>query len=326
MKRKFIIGAIIIVLVVFYLSRSVFQKAFSPKPQIVYKIGYMAFASNWPLFLAQEGKFFDKEGIHIEMVKFASGVEGASAMSKGDIASMVVNPLTDLMNIEARQPDTFRIYAMQESVDTGNYTDTMLVKSDSSLRSLSDLKGKKIGVNPGTFAEGLIKILMEQNVISDVTYVQLAPSLQLAALQSSQVDALVAYEPATTLSLTDGTARVLHPHPFESVINPFPNVAFTISTKFLMDNKKDADRIILVMENAIIYGRSHAEEANMAAAKYVGIPANILNKLRYPNQVLGIEIDKKKVQEVVNLFSKYGLAPKDITVAPLFYLHDPKTQ
>lgn len=325
MKRNIIgiVGCILLVVVMvgLYIFRTTSKKTAPPTAPSV-KIGYMAFASNWPVFLAQEGKFFEKEGIRVELVKFASGVDAANALSKGDITSMVVNPLTDLMNMEARSPGLFKIYAMQQSIVSGNYTDTMLVDKNSPMTTVQDLVGKKVGVNPGTFAEGMIKILLEQEKVQNITFVQLAPNLQLQALKSGQIDALVAYEPGTTIALTEGSAKVLLPHPFENVMNPFPNVAFTISTQVLKKDKVVVDKIITAMEKAIVYGRSHGPEANEAAAKYVGIPTSLLNQLRYPDQVLGKEIDQKKVQEVADLFFQKGLAPKEIKMTDLLYIHD----
>lgn len=327
MKRTvWAIGAVLVVVGIIFGFRSFSSVRPASKAPRTVSVGYMAFASNWPLFLAQEGNFFGKQELAVTLVKFASGVDGINALARGDIALMVVNPLTDLMNIEVRSPGLFRIYAMQQSVTSGNYTDTMLVAKSSPLQTLGDLTGKKVGVNPGTFAEGMIKILLEQKNIKGVTFVQLAPNLQLQALQSGQIDALVAYEPATTMALTDGTARVLEPHPFEDVMSPFPNVAFTVSSKILKDDRDTADRLITAMEQAIVYGRTNATEANTAAAKYVGIPAELLNKLRYPDQLLGSEIDKKRVQEVADLFYQKGIASQRVDVTGLFYIHETATR
>lgn len=289
------------------------------------KIGYMSFSSNWPVFLAAESNFFEKEGLKPELVQFSSGVDAVNALAKGDIVSMVVNPLTDLFNLEDRSPGLFKIYAMQQSTSSGNYTDTLLVKKDSSITSVKDLVGKKLGVNPGTFAKEMAKIMLEKNGVKNVDsveFIQLTPNLHLQALQSGQIDAVIAYEPVTTQAITQGVAIVLKPHPFEDVMDPFPNVGFTISTKVVNENPDLAKRIIRVIEKAIIYGRSNPEIANRSASKYIKISEDILNKLRYPEQVLGKEIDKKRVQEVADLYAQRGLIPQKINTDDLFFIDE----
>ena len=105
-------------------------------------------------------------------------------------------------------------------------------------------------------------------------------------------------------------------------MDPFPNVGFTISTKVVNENTDLAKRIIRAIEKAIIYGRSNPEIANRSASKYIKISEDILNKLRYPEQVLGKEIDKKRVQEVADLYAQRGLIPQKINIDDLFFIDE----
>ncbi len=330
LKRIFIILGIFLLVLFFFLfiqrsrhntaSQNTVTQTLTPV-----KVGYMTFASNWPVFLAVDGKFFEKEGIKPELVQFSSGVDAINALAKGDIATMVVNPLTDLFNLEDRSPGLFKIYAMQQSTSSGNYTDTFLVKKGSAISSVKDLVGKKVGVNPGTFATEMAIIVLEKKGIKNtdsVDFVQLTPNLHIQALQSGQIDALIAYEPVTTQALTQGIATVLMSHPFEEVMDPFPNVGFTIFTKLLNSNPVLAKKIIHAIQQAIIYGKANPQLANRSASKYIKIPEDILIKLRYPDQILGKDIDQKRVQDVADLYYQRGLIPQKITVNRLFYIVD----
>lgn len=328
-----IFGTLLLLLFSFFLIQQVFRQVIPKQSKvqdlIPVKIGYMSFASNWPLFLAVESNFFEKEGLIPELVQFSSGVDAVNSLAKGDIVSMVVNPLTDLFNLENRSPGLFKIYAMQQSSSSGHYTDTLLTKKDSSITSVKDLVGKKLGVNPGTFAKEMAKIMLEKNGVKNVDgveFIQLTPNLHLQALQSGQIDAVISYEPVTTQAITQGVAIVLKPHPFEDVMDPFPNVGFTISTKVVNDNPDLAKRIIRAIEKAIIHGRSNPEIANRSVSEYIKISEDILNKLRYPEQVLGKEIDKKRVQDVADLYTQRGLIPQNINTDELFFIDESNQQ
>lgn len=289
------------------------------------KIGYMPFVSNWPLFLAIENNFFEQEGLRVELVKFTSGADAINAVAKGDINSMAVNPLGDLFNIELRTPGLIKIFAMQQSSSNGNYIDTLLVKKGSKIQRIVDLKEKKIGVNPGTAAEAFTKIVLEKNrllIPQDIEIIKLAPNLQLQALNTGQIDALVSYEPNTTIGLQDNIAQVLVAHPFETIMDPFPNVGFTISYKTVTSNPSLARKIVKTIEKSILYGRLHKEEANRSSIKYTGVTESILNDLHNPEQLTGKEIDKSIVQKVADLYFENNMLPKKINVNDLFYIVD----
>lgn len=324
-----IFGIFLPLLLFYLLNQRIFQNTIPQKSTVEnlvpVKIGYMSFASNWPIFLAVENSFFEKEGLKPELIQFSSSVDATNALAKGDIASMVVSTLTDLLNLEERSSGLFKIYAMQQSASSGNYTDTLLIKKDSTIISVKDLVGKKLGVNPGTFAKEMAKIMLDKKGVKNIDkieFIQITPNLHLQALQSGQIDALIAYEPVTTQALTQEVAVVLMPHPFEEVMDPFPNVGFTISTKVINNSPELAKKIISAVEKAITYGKINPQIANRSVSKYIKIPENILDKLRYPEQVLGKDIDKKRVQEIADLYYRIGLIPRKIDTNGLFYIVD----
>lgn len=283
--------------------------------------GYMPFVSNWPLFLAVEKNYFQEDGLKVELVQFNSGVDAINALSKGDIDSMAVNPLGDLFNIEIRTPGLFKIYAMQQST-SNDYIDSLLVKKGSDIRTIDDLIGKRIGVNPGTVAETFTKIMLEKNghKSTQTEIIKLAPNLQLQALETGQIEALVAYEPNISYSLKQNKAQVLMPHFFEGIMDPFPNVGFTISSKLINKNPEIAKKIVAVIEKSIKYGKANQKEAYKSSSKYTNLTDDILDQIHNPQQLLGNEINKNQVQAVADLYYEKNLITKRIKVDDLFYL------
>jgi len=184
------------------------------------------------------------------------------------------------------------------------------------------LKGRKIGVNPGTTAEVYMKLIFAKDNLSvpqDIEIVKLPPNLQLQALQSGQVDALVSYDPITTIAITQGIAKILVSHPFEELLDPFPSVGFTLSSNEIKRSPLVVQAVVNAISKAIVYGRAHPNEVNQSIIKYTNISAIVVQNMHLPQQVLEREIDRNQVQKVADLYYKNRLVSKKIDVNVFFY-------
>jgi NitT/TauT family transport system substrate-binding protein/sulfonate transport system substrate-binding protein len=74
----------------------------------------------------------------------------------------------------------------------------LLVKDTTSIKSISDLKGKKIGILPTRAYEVWIEEILKANgvAVEDVIIRQVKPNLQADALNNGSIDALFTNDPA----------------------------------------------------------------------------------------------------------------------------------
>ena len=88
--------------------------------------------------------------------------------------------------------------------------DALLLPKGSSIRSVQDLRGKRIAIANGSSANGYILRYLLRNGLSpkDVQLVNLAPADALAAFSSGRVDAWAVWQPYVAQALNGG-ARVL---------------------------------------------------------------------------------------------------------------------
>ncbi len=90
-------------------------------------------------------------------------------------------------------------------------TDFLLVKADSPVKSIADLKGKKIAFTKGSSSNGLVLALLDHAGLkpADIQQTLLTPTEGLSAFTNSQVDAWAVWNPFAEVAISQHGARVV---------------------------------------------------------------------------------------------------------------------
>jgi sulfonate transport system substrate-binding protein len=162
------------------------------------------------LALAKAGGSIEKRlaerGVSVSWAEFTSGPPllealGANALDFGSTGD--VPPLF----AQAAGGDLVYVAASKGSKDGS----AILVKADSPIQSVADLKGKKVGFKRGSSAHNfLIKALRTADLsIKDITELDLGPQDAAPAFASNQLDAWVIWDPYYAIAQQDAATRVL---------------------------------------------------------------------------------------------------------------------
>jgi sulfonate transport system substrate-binding protein len=192
------------------------------------------------------------------------------------------------------------------------------VPKDSPIKSVADLKGKKIAFNKGANVHYLVVKVLEKAGIkySDVTPVFLAPADARAAFERGSVDAWAIWDPFQASAevtigartLADGTGTV-------------PNTQFYLARKAFTDtNPQIVDAVIDAVTDTDRWaeGNSAAVAAQLSAC--IGIPVPVL-EVALKRQTYGIKpLDDATVAEqqgIADTFYALGLLPKPVQVSAI---------
>lgn len=139
-----------------------------------------------PLYVAQELGYFAEEGLAVEMIAPADPNDPPRlvAAGRGDIAVSYQPQLH--LQIDAGLP-VARIGTL-----VATPLNSVIALKDGPIRTLADLKGKKVGFSVGGFEDALLGAMLEKHGLSlkDVTLVNVNFALS-PALFAGQVDAIV---------------------------------------------------------------------------------------------------------------------------------------
>lgn len=142
------------------------------------------------VIVAKQKKIFEKHGLDVVVSNFTSGKQALDATIGGgaDIATTAEAPVT----AAAMANQKIAFLARMEYSDLKTLTD-----ASDRIRSLTDLKGKRIGYTVGTGSEVYTVSLLKRAGLnkSDVTLVSLRPQDMAAALSSGGIDAMNTWEP-----------------------------------------------------------------------------------------------------------------------------------
>ena len=133
--------------------------------------------------------FFKDEGFDVEWIRFTSGPPEIAAMVSGDIDYGYIGHGALVLCVEGK--------AEVLSLSHFSNSEALLVRADSGIRTMQDLKGKMLGTELGTSGEIILNAACEKYGIarSDINVVNMPISSAISAFIGGSIDAVVAWGP-----------------------------------------------------------------------------------------------------------------------------------
>ncbi len=176
------------------------------------EIGMLKLTSSAPLFIALEKGFFEEEGLDASATWFDAAQPISVATAGGDVQVGATGITASLYNMVAGG-EKLVIVADKGREEKGYSSSAVLVPDDSSVETIADLKGKKIGITQtGSTYHYMAGRLLEEHGLTtdDVELVPLnsIPGL-METLESKQVDAILLNEPNVSRVVEEGYGKVI---------------------------------------------------------------------------------------------------------------------
>src|ERR1700681_2989002 len=150
-------------------------------------------------------KHFASHGIGVKWLEFSSGPPMLEAMNAGSIDYGAVG---DAPPIFAQSAGAAIVYAAGQPITNGQ---GILIPSNSSIRSIADLKGKRVGFTKGSSAHNIVVQTLEKAglIYADITPVYLTPPDAGPAFANGSIDAWSIWDPYLAIGETRQNGRVL---------------------------------------------------------------------------------------------------------------------
>jgi sulfonate transport system substrate-binding protein len=194
--------------------------------------------------------------------------------------------------------------------------EAILVPKDSRIKTVADLKGRKVALNKGSNVHYLLVRALDKAGVaySDITPVFLAPADARAAFERGAVDAWVIWDPFQAAAEAATGARTL-----ADGSGLVANTQFYLAARTFVDAHPDIlDAVIAELQAIDAWAKSDVGAVAGELSPSIGIPAPIL-AVALARQSYGIKpIDEATIaeqQRIADTFLELGLLPKPIRIS-----------
>ena len=231
------------------------------------------------IYIANKEGFFKDQNLDVTIQSYVTGKDALAAVIRGngDLATVYETPFVRQVYQGA---DIRAISSLHKSA-----TSTALFTLQSkNIRTVSDLKNKRIGLIKGTNAEFFLYTLLTSNGLSnsDVTLLNLNPSEQSKAFENNTIDALITFNP----------------------------LLYQLKNKF-----KDEGKVIdsdLYTENSLLVGTTHTINSRKDVMKRIIIALDRAQQFSKQNRRTSIEdvhssIQNASLNDIQGVWDDYKL-------------------
>jgi sulfonate transport system substrate-binding protein len=258
---------------------------------------------------------FKPLGIAIKWIDFQFGPPLLEAINVGSVDFGFVGDSPPIF----AQAGGARIRYVAAVKSDGN-TQAIIVPKDSPIKTLADLKGKRIAFGKGSSAQNLLIAALEKAGVpwSDITPAPLAPADATAAFVKGSVDAWSIWDPYLALAELKEQARVIA---FDKDIHK-PNAFYIAGSDFVEKYPSLVAKLNATFASEGVWAHSHQEEVAKAQADATGVDIEAVRRFVARSNFRVVPIDEdviKSQQAVADRYTKLGLIPKQINVTEIIW-------
>lgn len=321
-----VLGIVVVLVLVFFVFTGSKEQSSSFETTKV-KIANLPVVHGLPLYVALEKGYFKDAGLDVEVIKYEAPNQIIDAIMTGQVDFTSPSGALGITGIaNYKNPGKLKVYAISGGT-LGNSGISFVVPLDSKLESLSDLKGKRLGILAGTIQwQTIAREIMIQNgldIDKDLTIVELAPGLQAQAVASGQVDALLAIEPIPTITIAKSIAKTWITDPTLKYIgDPSWLGAGIINTQFAEKNPKTTSKIIEIISKTVDEINKNPDQYRQYLKGNTPLTDELIDKVPLVSiKVCGQinEQDKNSIQKFFDIFTKHKVVDGKISVEDVLF-------
>lgn len=249
-------------------------------------------------------------GYKVEWVLFPAGPQLLEALNAGSID---LGSTGEAPPIFAQAAGTPLVYVGAEPASPES--EGILVPKGSSIKTIQDLKGKKVALNKGSNVHYLLVKALESAglKVSDIQPVYLPPADARSAFEKGSVDAWVIWDPFLA-SAQDGTGGTV----IATGKGLVSNREYYLATRTFAQNSDSVLKVVLDELNKVdAWAKSDPAAVAQVLSPAIGIPAPIL-EVAGKRRTYGISgIDQQTIndqQKIADTFYQVKLIPKAISI------------
>jgi NitT/TauT family transport system substrate-binding protein len=250
---------------------------------------------------------FAPAGYTIEVVPFESPTDGKNAVLTGTVDTCIHGIAAFMLGAAAGEPVVIVAAATNRGM-------AIVADAKSDIKTVKDLKGKRVAIFPGSTQEVVIleRLKAEGMSIADIQPIRLSFSDMPAALARGDVDAYVGAEPGPGISVAAGVGRIVE-YPYSTPIGSL-NMILSTSETMIKDHPDRLKLILDMHKQATDYAMAHRDQMIEVAMQKLGQQRASI-EVAVPNVELTWKIDDEFIRRA-KAYSELMFEKKQIRQLP----------
>lgn len=255
-------------------------------------------------------KRLNPEGVQVQWKEFPAGPPLLEALNAGAID---IGPVGESPPIFAQAAGADLVYAA--SIVPNPKGSGVLVLQDSPIKTVADLKGKKVAFAKGSSANYLTVQLLEKAGLkfSDIQPVYLAPADARAAFARGNVDAWVIWDPFYAAAETAIKSRVIADGEGLNKLGGY----YIASRKFATEKPKILKAVLEEVRDLEVWSDEHRDEVASVLTDALKLDATAVKKATQRRQFGLKPVTEDLIaeqQKVADTYYQLKLIPKQISI------------
>lgn len=275
------------------------------------RIGYQK--GSISLVLAKEHGLLEKrfKNTPVKWIEFPAGPQMLEALN---IGSLDIASTGDIPPIFAQVAGADLVYVGAEPAKPS--AETILVRNESTLHSVADLKGRKVALQKGSSAHNLVLRALNKAGLTfkDIQPIYLSPADARAAFENGSVDAWAIWDPYYSIAMTEGRSRLLADGEGLGLSGP----VYTARRNFAEQHPEFVQQVLDELTLADDLTRDRRDESITILSRSMGLPEAVIARYidhRPASPSLPITPDIIQAQQATaDLFYQNRLIPKRVDI------------
>ncbi|WP_071393947.1 ABC transporter substrate-binding protein [Bacillus tuaregi] len=277
-NRKRLIGSVFIFIIAIFLigcSTGVSSSTQKGKKDESIVVNIALNGKMSPLTIGRDKGWFEEEfsklNAKIEWSEFTSGPPLLESLAANHVDISFLGDGALIAGLDKDLP--FEVIAQTSN---GKSNVRIITPNDSEIKSIEDLKGKKVGVASGTTGHVYLAKALKYHglTLDDVRIINLQPDDAQSAFETKQLDAWAVWEPYKTNNVEKGIAKELNVD--GEILAPGAIIA---RTGFAKEHPEMVEAYLKAYKKSADWRIEHPDEASEIYAEVTKIPVETIKKI-----------------------------------------------
>ena len=270
------------------------------------EVGVIPIVDVAPIYLGVQEGLFEEEGLDVTLTLAQGGAAIVPAVTAGQMDFGCSNITSMIVGRSKGLPVKMVAPGGSSTGDTDADFASVMTLPDSGIETVTDLAGKKVGVNTlNNISDSTISEAVKQagGDYESIEFVEIPFPELSGQLAAGTVDAIAAVEPFVTIAGADGAVPV-----FSNYAEPVDDLTVAVyftSDKYVQENPEIVEKFARAMNASQEFAEQNPDKVRAVLPTYTSLEPAVIEQLTLPRY--STEVNRASVEEVARISQDRGL-------------------